>query len=65
MGVFLILVLFMGDLPAFDFKVFQDMKECLEFKSKIAQRLNELELKPLYLECKSPEGATSSADDRI
>jgi hypothetical protein len=54
MGVFLILMVFIGGLPAFDFTVFQSMKECLEFKVEMEQAINEGQIpKPIYLECKS------------
>lgn len=57
MGVFLILVMFIGGLPTFDFLVFQDMKECLEAKATVSEKLKELGApKPLYLECKSAPG---------
>lgn len=63
MGVFLILFLFIGGLPAFDFAVFQDMKECLAAKAMVEQAIKEGDIpKPLYLECKSapPEEQAAS-----
>lgn len=54
MGVFLIILVFIGGLPAFDFLVFQDMKECLAGKARVEQAIKEGDIpKPLYLECKS------------
>ena len=54
MGVFLILVVFVGSLPAFDFMVFQSMKECLKAKAEVEKVIKDTDLpKPLYLECKS------------
>lgn len=57
MGVFLIILVFLGGLPAFDFLVFQDMKECLKAKAQVEVAIKEKDLpKPLYLECKSAPG---------
>jgi hypothetical protein len=53
MGVFLIIVLFFNGLPATDFRVFQSMKECKAAKVAIEAKLDEMGLKPEYLECKS------------
>lgn len=57
MGVFLIILVFIGGLPAFDFLVVPTMKECLEAKAAIEQTIKEKNLtKPMYLECKSAPG---------
>lgn len=61
MGIFLILFLFVGGMPTFDFLVFQNLQECLEAKAEVAEKLKEYELTPLYLECKSDAGKAVSA----
>lgn len=62
MAVFLIIVIFIGGLPIFDFLVFQDMKECLQAKAEVEQVVKEKGYnKPLYLECKSDPGRTQAA----
>lgn len=61
MGVFLVLVLWFGGLPAFDFAVFQDMAECLKAKATVEERLKEANLKVMYLECKNDPGEQLSA----
>lgn len=64
MGVFLIIMVFLGGVPAFDFRVFQDMKECLEFKGKVEEAVKDGQIpKPLYLECRSDVGPSSAASN--
>jgi hypothetical protein len=61
MAVFLILVIFLGGMPVFDFLVFQDMAECLAKKAEVEAALKEKDFpKPAYLECKSDVGATTA-----
>ncbi len=64
MGIFLVIVIMMGGLPAFDFMVFQDMKECLETKLKVEAKLQEtgIEKSLKYLACVSDPGEQAKAN---
>jgi hypothetical protein len=64
MGVFLIILVFLGSLPAFDFRVFQDMKSCIEAKRQVEEAIKQGAIpKPLYLECKSAPAREQEASN--